>query len=103
MFGNKSMFGMKMPKFGAKPMPTGPQTQPMGPKATPMGPQTQPGIQPPPQRPGARVAQSLLNMQFNRNPQSPLGAFGGAMDQIVDAYGEKNWKNKFGGYGREEE
>jgi hypothetical protein len=42
-----------------------------------------------------------MNMQFNRNPQSPLGAFGGALDQMVDAYGEKNWKNKFG-YGQEE-
>ena len=66
-----------------------------------MGPQVQPAVQPPPRRPGARVAQSLMNTQFNRNPENALGAFGGAMDQIVDAYGAKNWKNKFS-YGEED-
>jgi len=108
------MFGMKMPKFGAKSTGT-PRPQVLPGIGQPQeqriqaGPgfgasEANPTVQTAPARPqgpGSRVAQSLMNMQFNRNPQSPLGAFGGALDQMVDAYGEKNWKNKFG-YGQEE-
>ena len=79
-------------------MPTGPASpQDMSPepfKPVQTGPQTMPGnpdSQAPtgPRKPGVRLAKTLMDMQFNRQPQSTFGALAGLADIGADAWNER--------------